>query len=346
MIRPARLSDRQELGELWRRVHDTPDGHRRSLGLPASPPRRKRFSLGALVPSWLPLRAPSVHLVMEEEGRLLGSCQALEEPHRDDWVITELDADEGRMAAEVRYELLRALIEAGAKREAARFHAACSDVRENLELFGQLGFMAYAQEEICYRAPEGTGPGSWVRRRLTQRRAAPVSRDGATPGESLLPAGPPDAWHLFDLWTHCTPPAVARVEGYGAADWESVNHEAAVPRSSLTPLLEFGEVRSWLRPYQERAGAFVQHGLSRDGPHYLRVLVRDGVDGGAVLAHALELLGAGALAAGLLTPVRTYEAQGMRAVNAAGFESIGRVTLLVREVRAAIRQPAMVPAVH
>ena len=31
---------------------------------------------------------------------------------------------------------------------------------------------------------------------------------------------------------------------------------------------------------------------------------------------------------------------------AVGFEPIGRVTLLVREVRAQVRQPAMVPVVH
>jgi hypothetical protein len=99
-------------------------------------------------------------------------------------------------------------------------------------------------------------------------------------------------------------------------------------------------------PHQQRAGAFVQHGNSREGPHYLRLLVRDGIDGVELMNAALELLGAGALAAGFLTPVRTYESQGMRAATASGFEPIGRVTLLVREVRATIRQPAMVPAVH
>jgi hypothetical protein len=44
--------------------------------------------------------------------------------------------------------------------------------------------------------------------------------------------------------------------------------------------------------------------------------------------------------------VRTYEAAGTRAAQAAGFEPIGRVTLLVRDVRAQVRQPAMVPAIR
>jgi hypothetical protein len=36
----------------------------------------------------------------------------------------------------------------------------------------------------------------------------------------------------------------------------------------------------------------------------------------------------------------------MRAARGVGFEPIGRVTMLVREVREQVRQPAMVPAVR
>jgi hypothetical protein len=57
-------------------------------------------------------------------------------------------------------------------------------------------------------------------------------------------------------------------------------------------------------------------------------------------------MGGEALAAGILAPVRTYESAGLRAAPAAGFEPIGRVTLLVREVRASVRQPAMVPVIQ
>ena len=55
----------------------------------------------------------------------------------------------------------------------------------------------------------------------------------------LQRAGAPDAWHLFDLWTHATPPAIARIEGYRAEDWETSGHEGVVPRTSLNPLLHF-----------------------------------------------------------------------------------------------------------
>jgi hypothetical protein len=347
IVRPARITDRQALTELSRRVHLAPDSYRRSLGVPAPTAARPRISLSSLIPSWLPLRSPSVHLVAEADGELVGSCRAIEEPHRDDWVIIELDAADGPMAAEIRWSLLNALVEEAAKHDVARFHAACSDVRENLELFGQLSFVAYAQEEILYRPPQVVhGPGFWLRH-LVRRDgpSLPAGGDGAHPADlpDIQSAGAPDAWHLFDLWTHTTPPAIARVEGYSAADWEGVGQEGVVPRSSLNPLLHFSAVNAWLMPHEQRAGGFAQHGSCREGPHYLRILVRDGTDGPGFVRAALAAMGSEPLAAGILAPVRTYESAGLRAAAAAGFEPVGRVTLLVREVRASVRQPAMVP---
>jgi hypothetical protein len=344
-VRPARLTDRQSLADLSRRVHDSDDSYRRSLGVPAPSATLPRISLSALIPSWLPLRQASLHLVAEADGELVGSCRAIEEPRREDWAIIELDAADGPMATEVRYALLRALIDEGESRSVARFHAACSDVRENLELFGQLGFMAYAQEEILYRPGEQVSAArSWLRGML--------SRDGRRRAEVPAPArhvplqhaGAPDAWHLFDLWSHATPPAIARIEDYDAEDWESTGHEAVVPRSSLNPLLHFSSVDAWFLPHEQRAGGFAQHGSCREGPHYLRFLVRDGTDGAGFLGAVLDAMGADALAAGILSPVRTYESAGMRSASATGFEPIGRVTLLVRDVRARVRQPALVPA--
>jgi hypothetical protein len=346
-IRTARITDRQALADLSRRVHTTADAHRRSLGVPAPTAESPRISLSTLIPSWLPLRAPSVHLVAEVDGDLIGSCRAVEEPHRDDWVITELDAADVPMSAEVRWSLLGALIEEAERHDVGRIHAACADARENLELFRQARFMAYAQEEIWWRAPETVrGPRSWLRRLVSRdgSRAPGGARDEPAELPDLQAAGAPDAWHLFDLWSHTTPPAIARIEGYGAGDWESVGNEAIVPRSALNPVLHFAEVDAWLLPAEQRAGGFAQHGACRGGPHYLRFLVRDGLDGARFLRAVLLRMGGEAIGAGILSPVRTYETSGMRAAEATGFEPIGRVTLLVREVRAQVREPAMVPA--
>jgi hypothetical protein len=346
-VRPARITDRQALAELSRRVHVSPDSYRRSLGVPAPSATLPRISLSTLIPSWLPLRHPSLHLVAESDGELVGSCRAIEEPRRDDWAIIELDAAEGPMAAEIRYALLRALIAEGEQRDVARFHAACSDVPDNLVLFGQVGFMAYAQEEILYRPPQPVGgPRSWLRGVLARNGGGHGEHRVAAGRELVLqPAGAPDAWHLFDLWSHATPPAIARIEAYQAEDWESAGHEGVVPRSSLNPLLHFSSVDAWLLPHQQRAGGFAQHGSCREGPHYLRFLIRDGTDGAAFLRAVLEAMSGEALSAGILSPVRTYESAGMRTAAATGFEPIGRVTLLVRDVKARVRQPALVPAI-
>jgi hypothetical protein len=73
--------------------------------------------------------------------------------------------------------------------------------------------------------------------------------------------------------------------------------------------------------------------------------VREGTDGASFLRSVLEAMGGEALGAGILSPVRTYESTGLRTATATGFEPVGRVTLLVRDVRALVRQPAMVPAI-
>jgi hypothetical protein len=345
MIRAARITDRPALAELSERIHRADDAHRRSLGLPAPRAASPRISLGDLIPSWLPLRTPSLHLVLEEDGRILGSCRALEEPHRPDWVIVELDAAEDPLAADVRYRLLEALVEEGSQRGVPRYHAACSEASDNLELFSQLGFFPYAQEEILYRPPQPDAESAGERRVWPWRRSRSTNGHDAVPAE-LAEATSADAWPLFQLWTGTTPQAVARVEDYRAADWESVDHEAVVPRSSLTPIMRFGEVSSWLARDTEGAAGFVQHGSARAGPHYLRFVTAQRMDPLTLLRSGLRAVGNQALAAGMLTPVRTYELHLAGAAEEAGFEPVGRVTLLVRDVRARVRQPALVPAIH
>ena len=106
LIRAARITDGPALGTLSRQVHASADSHRRSLGVPAPPASQPRIEMSTLIPSWLPLRAPSLHLVAEGDGTLLGSCRAIEEPRRADWVVIELDALPGAQSQEVRWQLL------------------------------------------------------------------------------------------------------------------------------------------------------------------------------------------------------------------------------------------------
>lgn len=348
LVRAARITDGPALGNLSRKVHASVDSHRRSLGVPAPPASQPRIEMSALIPSWLPLRAPSLHLVADGDGALLGSSRAIEEPHRADWVVIELDALAGPQAQEVRWELLNSLIAEAARRNVPRLFAACADVPENSELFGQAGFAVYAQEDILYRPPDSAGAdGSWLGRWRGSTRPSPrpAPASGPRPLPTLQPTAAADAWHLFDLWSHSTPPAVARIEGYAAADWQEVGHEGVVPRSSLNPLLHFQSVSGWLNPAEQRAAGFAQHGACREGPHYLRFFVRDGTDGATFLETVLGAMNSDARAAGILSPVRTYEQAGLQAATDVGFEPVGRVTMMVREVLGRVRAPALVPAI-
>ena len=146
MIRQARLTDRPALKRLAERARQGRGAERRTLGLPGPRPGVSPVALSALIPSWMPLRPASLHLVAEDGGRIVGSCRAVEEPHGGDWVVVELDAAPGPMAAEIRYELLSTLVHEGHNRDVARYHAACADAPENRELFTQLEFVAYASE--------------------------------------------------------------------------------------------------------------------------------------------------------------------------------------------------------
>lgn len=335
MIRQARITDRQALRELSELAHGDAEFERHTLGLPGPRPGSTRLSLSALIPSWMPLRQASLHLVAEDRGRIVGSCRAVEEPHGGDWVVVELDAAPEPMAGEIRYELLSALIEEGGSRNVARFHAACSDAADNLELLAQLEFVGYASEEILHRAPAPSASAV----------ADGASRNGTTSCD-LRRAESSDAWHLFHLWTRVTPPVVARTEGYNAADWEVADREASVPRSSLTSLLRPADVRAWVLPDGEGAAAFVQLGTTKDGPQYLRLIVDDGADPASVLHTVLDEADPLRRESDWLTAVRTYEPRVRTALLRDGFQVGGTVNLLVRDARARVRQPALMPAIQ
>ena len=344
----ARLTDRQALTDLSRRVHAASDAHRRSLGVPAPSAGTPRISLSTLMPSWLPLRAPSVHLVAEVGRRARrqlpghrGAAPRRLGHHR----ARRGRRPDGRPRSAI--ELLDALVEEGARHNVARFHAACADVRENLELFGQAGFMAYAQEEIWWRAPEpAQGPRSWLR----SAGRAVDGRDGA--GRPTTSSSSRPARRTRGTCSTCGPTPRRRPSpgsrATHAADWESVGQRG--DRAALRP-----QPDPPLQPRSRRlaaaggaAGRRIRAArcLSRraalpplPGPRRRRRR-RDSC------APCSARIGREAIAAGILAPVRTYESAGTRAAQDSGFEPIGRVTLLVREVRAQVREPAMVPAIR
>jgi hypothetical protein len=340
-VRAARLTDLAALGELSRLCQG--DGaEARSLGLPVSGPPIGMFSLFRL-----PLGAFRPHdllFVYEDHGRLAGLIRVERETFRDEWTIVELDAVGNGYAGDVRFRLVQQLLRDGAKRGAARFHVACADADGNVELFMQAGFARYGDEIVLFRPSTTALPESIP--------------DADAAAQGIRAATPLDALAIARLYATVTPAPVQRLEAVRLADWERQGNHWRVPRSSLAPILRFADVEAFVQdtPDGGKDGTlldgFLQVGVAKeDQPHYLKVLVRPGVDGSSLVRYGLGVIAARTQRGadhrhdhGVIAPVRTYEAPTDRRLEEAGFAAIATVTLLMKETLVRVAEPALVPA--
>jgi hypothetical protein len=345
----ARLTDLAALGELSRLSHPQTQDERnravRSLGLPVTASQVSVFSLFRM-----PLGAFQPHdplYVYEEDGRLGGLARVERNDPRDEWTIVELDAVDHGDAGDVRFRLVQHLLRDGSKRGAARFHVACADEGGNVELFMQAGFARYGEESILRRAPGESWPAMPDPERVE--------------GQRIRPAAPSDALQLNRLYAAVAPHPVVRLEGYRLPDWERQSTHGRIPRSSLTPILRFADIESYVQEcppdgVSELAG-FLQVGVAHeDQPHYLRVISRTDHDPSTLIGYGLAVIGtrsgeairqrSGSLerALGVLTTVRTYESPLDRRLEEQGFQSVAQVSLLLKETLVRVEEPQMVPA--
>jgi hypothetical protein len=339
-VRAARLTDLSALGDLSRLAQGDGEGTR-SLGLPVSGPPIGVFSLFRL-----PLGAFTPHDVMyvyERNGHIAGLLRVERDTSRDEWTVVELDAVGDMDAGDVRYRLLGHLQRDGAKRGAARFHVACADSDDNVELFMQSGFVRYGEEHVLAR------PGSVP-------LPAPMSDEDAA-AAGIREAEPKDAVAVARLYASVTPRPVQRLESLRLSDWERQGRDQRVPRSSLAPILRFADVFAYVMgtPGASAAdgtsvAAFAQVGVAKeDQPHYLKILAQPGADVVPLIRHALGVIAARADAStvhrqGVLAPVRTYESPVDRRLEEEGFDSIATVTLLMKETLVRVAEPSLVPA--
>ena len=171
-VRAARLTDLSALGDLSRLAQADGEGTR-SLGLPVAGPRIGVFALFRL-----PLGAFTPHDVMyvfDRDGHVAGLLRAERDSARDEWTVVELDAVGDMDAGDVRFRLVNHLLRDGAKRGAARFHVACADADDNVELFMQAGFVRYGDERLLFRDAGAAAP------RADERRRRGVDRDPGGP---------------------------------------------------------------------------------------------------------------------------------------------------------------------
>lgn len=336
-VRAARLTDLAALGELSRIAQAEGSGSR-TLGLPVNGPPIGVFSLFRL--PLVAFRPHDLLFVYESDRHVAGLVRAERENWRDDWTIVELDAIGGSGPGEVRYRLVQQILREGQKRGAARFHVACSDADDNVELFMQAGFIRYGEERVLYRPPDQPLPRPWAE---DQAAAAGIRQ-----------ARPIDATALMQLYAAVTPAPVQRLEAFRIPDWERQGSNWRVPRSSLAPILRFADIDGFVLENADgvRLDGLIQTGVAReDQPHYLRLLGRPDVDLGplidfglgAIAAH-VERTGSGRTNHGVLAPVRTYEAPADRRLEEAGFGEVATVTLLMKETLVRVAEPSLVPA--
>ncbi|MGD8485778.1 MAG: hypothetical protein PVG27_00315 [Chloroflexota bacterium] len=354
-VRAARLTDLSAVGELSRLAHPSIDIHvtdgrggeeesaprTRSLGLPVTASHVSVFSLFRM-----PLGAfqPNDQLyVYDEGGRLSGLARVERDATRDEWTIVELDAIDRGTAGDIRYRLVQHLMRDGSRRGAQRFHVACADSDGNVELFMQAGFARYGEETILFRDPRHDFPSL---------RGIDADKLG------IRPASPTDSVDLARLYKRVTPAPVARVEGYRLPDWENLPGRSSVPRTSLTPLLRFADVESYVQDSPEGSGlvAMLQVGVAKEQqPHYMRVLALPEHDTSTLIRYGLGLIGkrSGAMSRsanpthqhGVMACVRTYESPIDRRLEEQGMETIATVSLLVKEALVRVAEPSLVPAI-
>ena len=346
-VRAARLTDLAALGELSRLAQG--DGEAtRSLGLPVSGPPIGVFSLFAL-----PLGAFQPHdalYVFERDGHVAGLLRVERDGQRDEWTVVELDAVGGLDAGDVRFRLVQHLLRDGARRGATRFHVACADADDNVELFMQAGFVRYGDERILFHPASDALPSPWAEARARE--------------SGIRPADPLDALALSRLYAAVTPAPVQRLEHVRLGDWEQHGRDWRVPRSSLVPILRFADVHAFVLEGAASPGvlggrggrdgtqldAFIQIGVAKaDQPHYLKMVARPGVDAASLLSFALGVIAERAdphslRRDGIIAPVRTYESPLDRRLEEAGFTDVATVTLLVKEALVRVAEPRLVPA--
>ena len=244
-----------------------------------------RLPLGAFQPH-------DVLYVFDRDGHIAGLLRVERETQRDEWTVVELDAVGGLDAGDVRFRLVQHLLRDGAKRGVARFHVACADADDNVELFMQAGFVRYGDERVLFRPPGRPLPAPLTEE--AARRSRDPARGGPGRGGALAAVRDRD-------------PGAGPAPG-DASGWRTGSGRAAswrVPRSSLVPILRFADVEAYVQeaPGGGRDGtqldAFVQVGVAKeDQPHYLKLLARPEADVVPLLRYALGVIAARADAVG------------------------------------------------
>ena len=304
----------------------------RSLGLPLGP---AALSLYQLFRMPLSLIRSSDSIWIHQRGAFADGLARVERDERGDWTIVELDAvDDG-----ARARLLAHIAREAGRHGVVRLHVACAEDPATLTLLGSAGFQPYARETL-FLLNDGS---------LSAPRPASLSLTVLRPAQSR------DALRIAQLMTAITPPAVSRMELIDAREWERAAAGTWAPRASITPLLRLAEQSAFVVDGATgNLDAWVHLGVARElgeeHPHALRISILPGVNAAPLILAGLAEIAeratrAGTAENGVLAVVRSYESGLGTALTAQGFTAIGDLRLAVRDARARVTAPGMLPAI-
>ena len=334
-VRLARITDLTALVEISRRaqrsLHEG-SGEMRSLGLPLGP---AALSLYQLFRMPLSLIRSSDSIWIHQRGAFADGLARVERDDRGDWTIVELDAVDDAARARLLARIAR---EAG-RHGVVRLHVACAEDAATLTLLGSAGFQPYARETLF----------------LLKGGSLSTSRVASAARVTLRPAQPSDALRIAQLMSVTTPPAVSRMELIDAREWERAAAGTWAPRVSITPLLRLAEQSAFvIDGATGEIDAWMHLGVAREigeaHPHALRISLLPGVDAAPLIQAGLAEIAeraarVGTAENGVLAVVRSYEGGLGAALTAQGFTAIGDLRLAVRDPRARITAPGMLPAI-
>ena len=331
-VRLARITDLTALVEISRRAQralQEGSGEMCSLGLPLGP---TALSLYQLFRMPLSLIRSSDSIWIHQRGAFADGLARVERDERGDWTIVELDAVDNAARARL---LARVAREAG-RHGVVRLHVACVEDATTLTLLGSAGFQPYARETLYVR-----------------KGGLPSVSSGSR--AVLRPAQPSDALRIAQLMSATTPPAVSRMELIDAREWDRAAAGTWAPRASITPLLRLAEQSTFvLDGAAGEIDAWVHLGVARERgeehPHALRISLLPGIDAAPLIQAGLAEIGdraarVGTAESGVLAVVRSYESGLGTALTSQGFTPIGDLRLAVRDARARVTAPGMLPAI-
>ena len=270
-----------------------------------------------------PRIGPSTFILdqQDEHGKLLGLAQMRSRPGRPErdvvFMAPTLDAGNGSHA--IWQRLLTHLCVQTAERGSLRLYARLPMESDELQLFKNVGFLAYGEENIYQLNQNG------------DRKSAPVSLQ-------LRPQQPSDGWGLQKLYATVAPRVVQNAEGLAQGQWDLTPRRWAEQGRRDGFVWEVdGEILAALHIRTGKCGYLIRTLLHPDA------------------LEQAEALGRAALSLTTLKrnlPVyfafRQYEAGWQNVLPVLGFEPLTGQILVVKHMTVRVRGklPALMPALE